>query len=120
MLKVNCEAIMSQEMVLVPKQKYEHMMKLVNKAQDSFESSPKEETLLNGGNLPKDESVLKDKNAEPSDVAPTNLTQSPLYIERPLSRMISDRKTSMEKETTKTKIPVNKKKQKWINYTITY
>ena len=101
------------------------MMKLVNKGQDSIEPVAKRETLSNDDGLSKDKSVVKNHSVSGDEssqnkpnVSPQNVTEPSLYIERPLSRMVSDNKTIKKQNTTKTKKYNNKKKQKWIDYTI--
>ena len=108
---------MSREFVLVPKLKYESMMKSVDsKTEQHSQSHQKGEGKVeNDSNVSNDQDI-KDKKSETNffDQGIPPKTPTKLYVKRPLSEMDFFLKSEKPREKRR-KIT---KKVKWVNYTI--
>lgn len=130
---------MAQELVVLPKRKYEHLLKLVEESK---------ETEQTGGQLENREETLKIPQSKSEETIPSgpidskkNETEtatsakqpeiSRLYVDKPLSKMHFTRGKTMSSKKTSAKMHSNRKKvvhsngkkkgaklQRWINYTI--
>lgn len=108
---------MSREFVLVPKLKYESMMKSVDsKTEKLSQSHQKGEGKVETDSNVSNDQDIKDKKTETNffDQGIPPKTPTKLYVKRPLSEMDFFLKSEKPREKRR-KIT---KKVKWVNYTI--